>query len=145
RFTMPFAHTQPIWFYAPMLLAGLLPGSLLLLPLLRFLGSGREEVRRLRSSEMGFMVLAGMWCVLFFSLSGCKLPTYILPSFPFLALALGHFIARSRRSQSQAMTVAATVMLGVLAAGNFAVIPWIARVRSPMNQPEEVSALCGDR
>ena len=145
RFTMPFDHGRPIWFYGPIVLAGLLPGALLLLPFLRFLGSGREEVSRHRCAELGFMILAGGWCVLFFSLSGCKLPTYVLPSFPFLALALGHFLAHSRWDRAPATTVITAAMLGLLVAAHFAVIPWVAHQRSPMNRPQDVMALCSDR
>ena len=42
------------------------------------------------------MLLAAGWCVLFFTLSECKLPTYVLPAFPPLALALGYYLAGSR-------------------------------------------------
>jgi len=144
RFTMPFDHGRPIWFYGPIVLAGLFPGCLLLFPFLRFLGSGREETSRRRVPELGFMLLAGSWCVLFFSLSGCKLPTYILPSFPFLTLALGHFLAHSRWDCSQVTRVIAAGTLGLLVAANYAVVPWAARLRSPVNRPEEILALCGD-
>src|SRR5262249_42886611 len=89
RFLLPFAHRQPVWFYVPILLAGFLPATLLMIPWLRFLLTGRDEARQRRSPELGFMLLAGGWCVLFFSLSDCKLPTYILPAYPFLALAFG--------------------------------------------------------
>ena len=44
----------------------------------------------------GFWLLAGLWCVFFFSCSGSKLPTYILPAYPFLCLAIGEFVARTR-------------------------------------------------
>ena len=53
-----------------------------------------KETTQTRSVALGFWLLSGLWCALFFSLSGCKLPTYVLPAFPFLTLALGDFIAR---------------------------------------------------
>src|SRR5262249_30907430 len=43
RFLAPFDHLRPIWFYVPILLVGLFPATLLLLPLFRFLLSGRDE------------------------------------------------------------------------------------------------------
>ena len=79
-----------------MLLAGLLPGSLLTWGLLRFLFSGRERNARWRTPELGYFVLAGSWCVLFFSLSSCKLPTYVLPAFPPLALKSGGVIPNTQ-------------------------------------------------
>ena len=96
RFLTPFAHERGVWFYGPVLLLGLLPGTLLLVPFLRFLFSADEATARRRPAELGFLLLAGGWCVLFFTLSACKLPTYILPAFPPLALALGWFLTHSR-------------------------------------------------
>jgi 4-amino-4-deoxy-L-arabinose transferase-like glycosyltransferase len=145
RYLMPFDHGRPIWFYGPILLGGLFPGSLLLISFLRFLGTDRDEIVCRRSPELGFMLLAGGWAVVFFSLSGCKLPTYILPAFPFFALAIGHFLAHTGWNRSQISSVVTAATLGLLVAGHYAVIPWVAQVRSPMNRPEELAALCGDR
>src|SRR5207302_1051300 len=86
-------HTRGVWFYLPVLILALLPASLLVVPLGRLLLGG--DAGR-RSPEMGFHLLAGCWCVLFFTLSSCKLPTYILPALPFLALVLGQALAASR-------------------------------------------------
>ncbi|HZZ78299.1 MAG TPA: hypothetical protein VFE62_07260, partial [Gemmataceae bacterium] len=47
---------------------------------------------RRRPAALGVFVLAFAWCVLFFSLSGCKRPAYVLPAFPLLALMLGTFV-----------------------------------------------------
>ena len=41
RFLSPFAHQHGVWFYLPVLLAGLLPGTLLAAPLLRRAGAAR--------------------------------------------------------------------------------------------------------
>src|SRR5207253_701388 len=79
RFLTPFDHQRPLWFYVPVLLLGLLPASLLAPEFIRFLLSGRTEVAERRTQEMGFFLLASGWCVLFFSISGSKLPTYVLP------------------------------------------------------------------
>jgi 4-amino-4-deoxy-L-arabinose transferase-like glycosyltransferase len=145
RFLMPFDHQRPIWFYGPILVAGMLPASLLLFPFLRFLGSGREEIACRRSPELGFMLLAGGWCVLFFSLSGCKLPTYILPAFPFLALALGAYLTHSRWQKSLLTHGAVVGMFAVLLVGHYKVIPDLARFRSPMAEPQAVLESCRDR
>src|SRR5206468_4807233 len=90
---LPFDHLQPVWYYLPLLALGLLPATLLIVPLLRYLGTGDPATAATRSPALGFALLAGIWVVLFFSLSGCKLPTYILPAWPLLALAIGHFLA----------------------------------------------------
>jgi 4-amino-4-deoxy-L-arabinose transferase-like glycosyltransferase len=164
RFLSPFDHQRPIWFYAPVLLAGLLPASLLVLPLVRFLLSGDERVAQGRSKELGFMLLAGGWCVVFFTASGCKLPTYILPAFPFFALSLGAYFVQSRWPWRQVSNLPVkgqvenlpprvlsrwtSAMIGVsfalLAVGHYLVVPWYARFHSPMLHAAEVERLCRD-
>ena len=93
RFVSGFDHQQPWWFYLPVLLAGMFPCSLLLPPLAVFLASRREQERRWRSPALGFLLLAAVWVVGFFSLSSCKLPPYILPTLPLLCLLLGKMVA----------------------------------------------------
>jgi 4-amino-4-deoxy-L-arabinose transferase-like glycosyltransferase len=144
RFLSPFDHQRPIWFYAPVLLVGLLPASLLVLPLVRFLLSGDERTAQCRSRELGFTVLAGAWCVFFFTASGCKLPTYILPAFPFFALSLGAYFVQSCWLLSRWTNglIGATFIL--LAIGHYLVVPWYARFHSPMLHAAEVEQLCRD-
>jgi 4-amino-4-deoxy-L-arabinose transferase-like glycosyltransferase len=144
RFLVPFDHQEPVWFYGPILLGGLLPGTLLLFVWIRYLFSSQPQAARSRTPDLGFMLLAGAWCVFFFSLAGCKLPTYILPAFPPLALAIGHFYATTRwhRSGWSRGVIAASVSM--LAVIHYVAIPWYARFHSPMSQPNEVRQYCGD-
>jgi 4-amino-4-deoxy-L-arabinose transferase-like glycosyltransferase len=83
RFTSTIHHhAGPVWFYVPVLLAGLFPWSGLSVPALV-----RIEPRE---SRRDLFVL--LWLVLplvFFSLAGSKLPGYILPCVPPLALLMG--------------------------------------------------------
>jgi 4-amino-4-deoxy-L-arabinose transferase-like glycosyltransferase len=144
RFLSPFDHLRPIWFYVPVVFGGLLPASLLAFPFIRFLLSGKEWDAQNRPRELGFMLLAGGWCVFFFSLSGCKLPTYVLPAFPFLALALGAYVAQSRWVQSRWTKGIIGLSFVLLAAGHYVIVPWYARFHSPMSRPDEVAKLCGD-
>ncbi|MBM4070577.1 MAG: phospholipid carrier-dependent glycosyltransferase [Planctomycetes bacterium] len=145
RFLMPFDHGRPIWYYGPVLLLGLLPASALLIPFARFLGSGRDEIARQRSPELGFMLLAGGWCVLFFSLSGSKLPTYILPALPFLCLALGAFVASAGWDRSWLLRGSAAASFVLLAAASWVIVPEIADRRSPLHQSHLVVESCRDR
>jgi 4-amino-4-deoxy-L-arabinose transferase-like glycosyltransferase len=92
RFFRNDYHPQPFWFYVPVLLGGCLPWSLLLWPLGRFLCSRAPEVRALRRPGMGFCLLWAGWGLLFFSLSHGKLPTYLLPAIPAVALLLGCYL-----------------------------------------------------
>jgi 4-amino-4-deoxy-L-arabinose transferase-like glycosyltransferase len=145
RFLQPFDHLQPVWYYVPILLGGLLPGVLLFIPYFRELLFGRlDRGRPARTAAGGFWLLAGAWCIIFFSLSGSKLPTYILPAFPFLCLALGDYVARSRWQQSSTarslVAATAVVMLAVQYAG----VPWYAKERSPVGRPELVERFVAD-
>jgi 4-amino-4-deoxy-L-arabinose transferase-like glycosyltransferase len=144
RFLAPFAHEQGVWYYGPVLLGGLLPGTLFVWSLGRFLLARDAATVRLRSPEFGFMLLAGGWCVAFFSISTCKLPTYILPAFPPLCLALGHCLAHGSWQQSAWPRRAAGVAFGLLLATHHVVVPWYAEYRSPMNRPDEIKRLCSD-
>ncbi len=144
RFSTGFDHLRPFWFYGPVMLAGLLPGSLLAYGFLRFLLSGEKSQAGRRCSELGYFLLVGGWCVFFFSLSECKLPTYVLPAFPPLALALGYFVANSRWQSSRVPALAAGLAFALLAVGHYLALPWYAAYRSPWNRSEVVARYCGD-
>jgi dolichol-phosphate mannosyltransferase len=92
RYVAPLDHAKPFWFYLPGLLLGMLPWTLLLPPLARFLGRRSAAAAARRPPALGFFLLAFLWCLLFFSTSGCKRGGYLLPAFPPLALALGCYL-----------------------------------------------------
>ena len=89
RFANAFDHQQSWWFYIPVLAIGMFPASLMLPIVLRYLFGRDEHLRNRRTGSHGFLCAAGLWVLLFFSLSTCKLPTYILPALPVLSLVLG--------------------------------------------------------
>jgi 4-amino-4-deoxy-L-arabinose transferase-like glycosyltransferase len=75
-------HPGPAWYYLPVLLAGLFPWSGLAVPALVRLAP--------RASRRDLFVL--LWLALplaFFSLAGSKLPGYVLPCVPPLAILMG--------------------------------------------------------
>jgi 4-amino-4-deoxy-L-arabinose transferase-like glycosyltransferase len=142
RFVAPFDHLRPVWFYLPIMLAGFLPASLLVVPFLRFLVSSNPDTAQRRSKELAMMLIAGGWCFFFFSMSGCKLPTYILPVFPPIALALGYFLTQSAWFGGRAFKSAAVGMALVVAFLHFVGIPAYARYHSPLGQPQETLLAC---
>jgi 4-amino-4-deoxy-L-arabinose transferase-like glycosyltransferase len=142
RFVQPFDHDRPVWFYMPILLGGLVPASLLLVPFLRFLFS--ETAAAQRTPALGYLLLTAGWCVLFFSLSGCKLPTYVLPAFPPLALAFGVFLTHASWSRSPWLRGGLAAWWLVSIVGHGVALPAVARARSPMADTERMTALCGD-
>jgi len=131
RFVAPFDHQEPFWFHLPLLLLGMLPWTLLLPGLVRFLARRSARAAARRPPALGFCLLAFLWGAAFFSASGCKRATYILPALPPLALALGCYLdvvllraklrpfwaLRERRRGSLAFPAALTaVMLGLCVA-----------------------------
>jgi 4-amino-4-deoxy-L-arabinose transferase-like glycosyltransferase len=75
-------RVEPWWFFLPILLAGLAPW---LLPFLRAL--------KPRDDATLFLVVWTLVVLVFFSVSGSKLPPYILPVFPAAALLVGRSLA----------------------------------------------------
>ena len=145
RFLMPFAHEQGVWYYGPILLGGMLPGSLLFLPLARFLLTSKPAALRRRTAELGFLLLAGGWCLFFFTLSTCKLPTYILPAYPPLCLALGYVLVSGSWRLSRTPPLIAAASFVVLLGTHLVVVPWYAAYRSPMCRADDVRRYCSDR
>lgn len=95
RFMAPFDHAEPFWYYAPVLVVALLPGSLLM----PWLAIRLWRQAKFTPSASLLAGLGGMCCVLFFSLSGCKRAGYILPALPLLVMVIGlHSQAWLRRT-----------------------------------------------
>lgn len=144
RFVEPFDHIRPVWFYVPIVLFGLLPTSLLAWPLTRFLISTNPAETNSRCPALGYFLLTGLWCVLFYSLAGSKLPTYLLPAFPPLCLALGCFVARTDWHRSRVLIGLVAACWLLLCCSHYVVIPTYARQRSPIDRFDELQACCGD-
>jgi 4-amino-4-deoxy-L-arabinose transferase-like glycosyltransferase len=89
RFAAPIDHAEPVWFYLPDLLLGMLPWVFLLPGTLALLY--RRWQQRQPLGPVGFYLIAAVWCFCFFSAAGCKRSGYILPALPPLALALGYY------------------------------------------------------
>jgi dolichol-phosphate mannosyltransferase len=93
RFVAPFDHAKPMWYYLPGLVVGLMPWTLLIPSFGHYLLRRSARTAARRPAALGFFLLASAWTLLFFSLAGCKRPSYILPALPPMALALGCYIA----------------------------------------------------
>jgi 4-amino-4-deoxy-L-arabinose transferase-like glycosyltransferase len=144
RFLTPFDHQQPIWFYVPILVLGLLPATLMLPGLIRFLlSTGRSKSDR-RPPVLGLLLVTGLWPVLFFTLSGSKLPTYILPAFPPLALVLGYYLSVKSWRTGWPVRLGGIGMLAFLGLLHFAAVPFYAWFHSPMSEEQLVRQYCGD-
>ena len=85
---------QPWWFFFPILFAGFLPLAVALIPAC-FAGWRRTASTCGESgtfSPIKFILIYSAFILLFFSKSGSKLPSYILPMFPVLALVMGTYL-----------------------------------------------------
>jgi 4-amino-4-deoxy-L-arabinose transferase-like glycosyltransferase len=93
RFTSTIhRHPGPPWYYVPVLLGGLFPWTGLLVPAL-------AQVRARRDRADLFVLSWLVLPLLFFSAAGSKLPGYILPCLPPLALWMGRAAERMARAE----------------------------------------------
>jgi len=106
-----FRHHQPFYYYLIVLIIGLMPWTALAL---RALWDGFQisiaewKVRSQPKRYLGhirpgdafpeFLVLWALFPIIFFSFSGSKLPGYILPSIPPIAILTGDYLFRTRRT-----------------------------------------------
>lgn len=115
-------RTGPLWYYVPVVLAGTLPWSLLAIDRL----ASRPGARRIGGdcATLACIVWAAVPFVLF-STAGSKLPGYILPSLPPLAI----LAARAQEALVRCRGLAAWTALVTLAA---AVAGWLAVFGPPI-------------
>jgi 4-amino-4-deoxy-L-arabinose transferase-like glycosyltransferase len=94
RFLTKAAHrTQPAWYFLPILALGMLPWTTML-P--QILGSGWKREGS-GFNPRRFLLVWSVLIFVFFSVSDSKLPSYILPIFPALALLAGDWLAGAGR------------------------------------------------
>ncbi|MGB8433921.1 MAG: glycosyltransferase family 39 protein, partial [Burkholderiales bacterium] len=77
---------QPLWYFVPILLGGLIPWTVTLFPAL--VRSWRSDCA-VRFKPLRFLVVWSATVFVFFSVSSSKLPSYILPILPALAVVIG--------------------------------------------------------
>jgi 4-amino-4-deoxy-L-arabinose transferase-like glycosyltransferase len=99
-------HVQPFWFYAPVLAAGLLPWTPMLLLL--------SERKLYADRKNRFLLAWALFGLLFFSLTLNKLPGYLLPLLPAVFALMG--IALARVGKVRWAFAGTVVLLGLLPA-----------------------------
>ncbi len=83
---------QPWYYFVPVLLMGMLPWTVLMLDTI--LRAWKNSVQKVRGfSAERFLLVWAIFVYFFFTISGSKLPSYLLPMFPALALLMGKQIA----------------------------------------------------
>jgi 4-amino-4-deoxy-L-arabinose transferase-like glycosyltransferase len=128
RFTSTIHHHPgAVWYYLPVLLVGLFPWSGLAVPGLFGL--------RPRTERKDLFVL--LWLVLplaFFSLAGSKLPGYVLPCVPPLALLMGRAADRlvSAATPERYLSGRVTALVGLVLGALIATVPvFLASLHEP--------------
>ncbi len=101
-FSDTLQHGQPFWFYIPVLLAGLFPWT----PALFALGRTVWDDERLR-----MLVIWITFSVLFFTVAKNKLPGYVLPVLPGMAVVVGVALARAKNVAGILSACAALLLL----------------------------------
>ncbi|MFL6579800.1 MAG: phospholipid carrier-dependent glycosyltransferase [Burkholderiales bacterium] len=114
RFLTQVHHrTAPWWYFGPILLAGMFPWTTML-------GQSLVTAWKRDTSEGGFkarrfLLVYAAVTFLFFSMSQSKLPSYILPIFPALALLTGEWLSRVR-GRTLAWLIMPVVLVAIAAA-----------------------------
>ncbi len=85
---------QPWWYFIPILALGILPWATMLPQAL--VGAWRPQPEA-GFNPRRFLLVWSLFIFFFFSISGSKLPSYILPIFPALALLLGDWLGQAKR------------------------------------------------
>ena len=107
-----YEHEQPIWFYLVVMLLALMPWTVVAMRAL--VDAAVESVNEWRTRRAKnryvsharwgdafpeFLVLWTLFPIVFFSISRSKLPGYILPSIPPLAILTGDYLNRLRQEE----------------------------------------------
>jgi 4-amino-4-deoxy-L-arabinose transferase-like glycosyltransferase len=124
RFMGPLeGHGGPIVYYLPAILIGLLPWSLWLPAALA------GAWRRMRTATLDRADLALLsWIAVYvgvFSLAGTKLPSYVLPCYPALAVLIGRHVAREHARLPGGPFLGLAVIGIALSAGLVAADRWL--------------------
>ncbi len=100
RFSAPMeSHGGPPWYYIPVLLIGFAPWSIFLTPTIWTAGKLAQEPAATEGAPTGRekLLFLGIWaCLVFglFSVTATKLPNYIMPAFPPLAILTASYLVR---------------------------------------------------
>jgi len=117
RFLAPYEHQQGLWFFFPIVWGGILPWSVFVVfapgMLRRF---GARLVRRQLSAATLFCFVWSGVVFAFFSLSGSKLATYVLPVFCPLAILAARFFEKVLEEKQHCILFRGCVALLVFAA-----------------------------
>ncbi len=124
RFTTKIhGRYQPWYYFVPILLVGMLPWSMLMLDAL--LQTWRGSVQKAKTfSPDRFLLVWVVFIFVFFSISSSKLPSYLLPMFPPLALLMGKLLVEIKARRLFWFMVPSLLVVAII----LGIIPFAAKM-----------------
>ena len=135
RYALNEHHRAGAWYYfLAVLLIGSLPWSFAYVRA-TFASWRQPKLNRFTINPIRFLVLWGITITVFYSASQSKLPGYILPAYPALALLLGCYAQRENIKLSR------QTLLGIAAAGivTMAAAPFVTRIPKFANEADLIA------
>jgi 4-amino-4-deoxy-L-arabinose transferase-like glycosyltransferase len=120
--TKALGRYQPWYYFVPILLLGMLPWTLLMFDTVARTWRSSAQQAKTFSPER-FLLVWAVFVYLFFSVSDSKLPSYLLPMFPSLALLMGKQIAGMSARRLFWLTAPILALVAIL----LGIIPFAAR------------------
>ncbi len=121
-----YSHGEPIYYYVPVIIAGILPWSILAVFL---------DWRTIRlDAPRRFCLIAAITILVFFSLASAKLIPYVLPALPPIAVILGDAIITTIDNRPRRLLIAMPI-LGLFGATAAIVAIYAADFRGPYLVP----------
>ena len=137
RFFLKTHHREGPWYYFLVLM---LPAAIPWLPLLpaTLAAACKRAEGRFQAAQL--LVVWVVFILFFFSYSSSKLPGYMLPVFPAMALLTGAYLDRASRS----MSVMVVVLLAVIGVVGLACLPFVTSLDASLLRAAFSAALvCG--
>jgi len=111
-----YHHTEPLWYFVPVLLLALIPWTMFVVAAAMEVARAWWQRRAISSTESLniFLVIWILIPVIFFSMSQSKLPGYILPALPAGALLVAEY-ARTRIAENARSDILLTSLHSIVA------------------------------
>ena len=159
--TNKFQHEQPIWYYLVVVLLATMPWTVIAMRALvdgikvsitewriRHARTSGTVTKKIAVSQPGdafpeFLVLWTLIPIVFFSFSESKLPGYILPSLPPIAILTGDYLFRSRARGLQRWVLLGHALLVGIVTAVVLLLPWFVAHGTKKMPPPDAAAVAG--
>ncbi len=147
-----YQHVQPPWYYLIVVLLAMMPWTVIAVRALvdgiltsvaewrlRHASPKRPAPNRPGDAFPEFLVLWALIPIVFFTFSKSKLPGYILPSIPPIAILTGDFLYRRRRGLNRWVLLGHAVLSGIMTVAAL-LLPWFVAHGREMPPVPAISA-----